>query len=112
VKPDITLKEFQSLDIRAGTVVEASPAKGVKVPAYLLKIDFGEIGLKSSSAQLTDHYSTEDLIGRQILAVVNFPPKQIGKIMSEVLVLGGYESDGTVRLLKPDREVENGARLN
>lgn len=99
------------MDIRAGTILEASPAGGAKVPAYLLKIDFGEIGVKSSSAQLTDHYSPEDLIGRQILAVVNFPPKQIGKIKSEVLVLGGYEPDGAVRLLKPDREVENGARL-
>ncbi len=111
MKPEISLKEFQSLDIRAGTILEASPAEGVKVPAYLLKIDFGEIGVKSSSAQLTDHYSPEDLIGRQILAVVNFPPKQIGRFRSEVLVLGGYEPDGSVKLLRPDKPITNGARV-
>ena len=105
------MDQFQALDIRTGTVVSAEPAEGLKIPAYLLEIDFGPLGKKSSSAQLADHYTPETLIGRQVLAVVNFPPKKIGKYLSEVLVLGGYEADGSVRLLKPDKAIANGIRL-
>jgi len=111
LKPVISLDSFKKLDIRIGTVLEAIAAQGVKVPAYLLKIDFGSLGIKSSSAQLTDHYTAASLIGRQIIAVVNFPPRQIGKFMSEVLVLGGYEADGALRLLLLDKPVENGTQL-
>ena len=112
VKPVINLEQFQALDIRTGTVMEARPAEGVKKPSIWLQIDFGSLGIKSSCAQLSDHYTPAGLIGRQVLAVVNFPPRQIGKHSSEVLVLGGYEPDGSVRLLQPDGVVENGARVS
>lgn len=111
MKALIGIDQFKILDMRVGTVVEAEPAKGVKVPALWLKIDFGPLGIKSSSAQITDHYTPEDLVGRQVVGIVNFPPRQIGKFSSEVLVLGGYEQGGAVRLLKLDQPVENGARL-
>ena len=111
MKSVIGIDQFNKLDMRVGTIIEAEPAQGVKVPAIWLKIDFGPVGIKTSSAQLTDHYTPEDLVGRQVVGVVNFPPRQIGKYTSEVLVLGGYEENGAVRLLKPDRPVENGVRL-
>ena len=111
MKSIIGIEQFKKLDLRVGTIIESGAATGVKVPAIWLKIDFGPLGVKSSSAQLTDHYTPEDLVGRQIVGVVNFPPRQIGKFSSEVLVLGGYEESGAVRLLRPDQPVENGARL-
>ncbi len=111
MKNAITLDDFKALDIRVGTVREAGPAPDARRPALRLKIDFGELGDLSSSAQLTDHYRPEDLVGRQVLAVVNLPVKQIGKYESQVLVLGAYESGGAVRLLAPDRPINNGARF-
>jgi tRNA-binding protein len=107
----ITIKDFAALDIRVGTIVEVQRAKNVHNAAYQLTIDFGQLGKKTSSAQITDHYTTEDLKDRQVIAVVNFPPKNIGGFESQVLVLGAYESSGAVRLLHPDRSITNGARL-
>ncbi|MFB0515753.1 MAG: tRNA-binding protein [Candidatus Neomarinimicrobiota bacterium] len=107
----ITLDDFAALDLRVGTILEARPAPKTRKPAYHLKIDFGELGQRTSSAQITDHYQPEELVGRQVIAVVNFPPKRIGDFESQVLVLGVYESGGAVRLLQPDRAIENGARL-
>ena len=106
-----TFDDFLKLDIRVGTILEAAVFEKARKPAYQLKIDFGqEIGIKKSSAQITDHYQPEDLIGKQILAVVNFPPRQIADFMSEVLVLGTYSAGGVV-LITPDQTVENGDRL-
>ena len=107
----ITLNDFTALDIRVGTILEARPAPQVRRPAYQLKIDFGELGQQTSSAQLTDHYQPEELVGRQVIAVVNFPPRRIGGFESQVLVLGAYEPSGAVRLLQPDGPVANGTRL-
>lgn len=106
-----TFDDFVKLDIRVGTIIEAKVFDKAKRPAYQLKIDFGdEIGIKNSSAQITNVYETKDLIGKQILAVVNFPPKQIADFMSQVLVLGTYSEQGVV-LIKPDIEVANGDKL-
>lgn len=103
--------DFMKLDIRVGTILEAKDFPKAGRPAYQLLIDFGpDIGEKKSSAQITKLYRKEDLIGRQVLAVVNFPPRQIADFMSEVLVLGTYSKDGVV-LIRPDRPVENGDRL-
>lgn len=103
--------DFMKLDIRAGTILSANVFAKAKRPAYQLTIDFGsEIGVKRSSAQITELYTPEDLVGRQALAVVNFPPRQIANFMSEVLVLGVYSQDGVV-LIAPDRPVKNGDRL-
>lgn len=106
-----TFEDFSKLDIRVGTIIQANNFVKTKNPAYQLQIDFGEsIGIKKSSAQITDLYKAGDLVGMQVLAVVNFPPKQIADFMSEVLVLGTY-SDGGVVLIKPDKEVQNGDKL-
>ena len=106
-----TFEDFMKLDIRVGTIIEAKVFENAKKPAYKLKIDFGnEIGIKKSSAQITNVYKIEDLINKQILAVVNFPPRQIADFMSEVLVLGTYSKEGVV-LIRPDKEVENGDKL-
>ena len=106
-----TFDDFMKLDIRVGTIVEAQVFQKARRPAYQLRVDFGEeIGVKKSSAQITDHYTPEDLIGKQVLAVVNFPPRQIADFMSEVLVLGTY-SEGGVVLITPDRLVKNGDKL-
>ena len=104
-------EDFMKLDIRVGTIVEAKVFEKAKKPAYQLKVDFGsEIGIKKSSAQITQQYQPEDLIGKQVLAVVNFPPRQIADFLSEVLVLGTY-SEGGVVLITPDKKVENGDKL-
>lgn len=108
----ISFDEFEKVEIRAGTIVAAEPFPQARRPALKLVIDFGpELGVKRSSAQLTRHYDASTLIGRQIAAVVNFPPKQIGKFMSEVLVLGFPDADGAVVLIGPERPVPNGGRL-
>jgi len=109
---EITWDEFIQVELRVGTVVEVSEFPEARKPAWKLKIDFGDkIGLRKSSAQITDLYQAEDLFGRQVVAVVNFPKKQIGPIMSECLVTGFYQEDGAVVLIMPERPVKNGAKL-
>ena len=108
----ISYDDFTKVDIRVGTVVEVLPYPEARRPAYKLAVDFGpEIGVKRSSAQCTVHYRPEALMGRQVAAVVNFPPKQIGKFMSEVLVLGFPDGKGEVVLIGPEREVPNGGKM-
>jgi tRNA-binding protein len=110
---EITYDDFLKVDIRAGTVVRAEPFPEAKRPAIRLWIDFGpEIGEKKSSAQITKHYMPEALVGRQVMAVVNFPPRQIGPMRSEVLVLGVSDPEGGIVLLAPDQRVENGERMH
>jgi tRNA-binding protein len=109
---DISFEQFLAVDIRIGTVLSAEPFPEARKPAFKLVIDFGPaIGVKKSSAQITDSYTLEELPGRQVAAVVNFPPRQIGKFMSEVLTLGFGDEDGAVILFAPDHAVPNGARL-
>ena len=103
-------KNFEELDIRVDTVVDVKDFEKARKPAYQLWIDFGKLGIKKSSAQITTLYQKEELIGKQIIAVVNFPPRQIADFFSEVLVLGVYNQAGVV-LLKPDRKVENGEKI-
>jgi tRNA-binding protein len=108
----IAWSDFERIDIRVGTIVEARPLEGARKPAIQLRIDFGAaIGMRMSSAQITKHYAPERLAGRQVAAVVNFPPRQIGKFMSEVLVLGFPDSDGDVVLIGPDLKVPDGGKL-
>ena len=108
----ITFDEFQKVDIRAGTVIAVEEFPQARKPAWKLTVDFGpEIGVKRSSAQITMHYGKDDLIGRQVLGVVNFPPRQIGPFLSEVLVLGLYDDAGAVVVIGPERAVPNGARM-
>ncbi len=108
----IGFEDFLKIDIRVGTVVRAEPYPEARRPAYKVWIDFGaELGVKKTSAQATAHYALDDLIGRQVAAVVNFPPKQIGKFMSEILILGFPDGAGEVVVIGPERPVPNGGRL-
>ena len=103
--------DFLKLDIRVGTIVSAKNFEKARKPAYQLEVDMGqELGIKRSSAQITDHYRPEELVGKQVLAVVNFPPRQIANFFSEILVLGTY-SEGGVVLIRPDKPVKNGDKL-
>lgn len=109
---EITYAEFEQVDIRVGTIIEARVFPEARKPAYILLIDFGqEIGVKKSSAQITVHYTPETLVGRQVMAVVNFPPRQIGPVRSEVLTLGFEDEAGAIALAAVERGVPNGKRL-
>jgi tRNA-binding protein len=107
----ISWKDFEKINIRTGTIVEINDFPKVKKPAYQMKIDFGDIGIKRSSAQITEYYTKEDLLGQQVIAVINFPAKQIANFYSECLVLGIYDENNHVILLRPERKVANGSRI-
>lgn len=108
----INWDDFEKIDIRLGTIIEVADFPKARKPAYKLKIDFGtELGVKQSSAQITSHYNKEDLLQRQVVAVVNFPPKQIADFISECLVLGIYDANNDVILLKPDKPTANGQKI-
>ncbi len=107
----ISWADFERVDMRVGVITDAQPFPEAKNPALKLSIDFGPLGVKRSSAQITDHYAPGDLVGRRVVAVVNFPPKQIGPFVSEVLVLGAYDDHGAVILLRPDVDVTPGSKI-
>ena len=107
----ITWDDFAKVDIRVGRIVQADDFPQARKPAYKLRIDFGELGVKSSSAQITTHYNREELVGRLVLAVTNFPPRQIANFFSEVLTLGVVQSEGDIVLIGPDRDVPLGLRI-
>lgn len=108
----ITFDDFMAVDIRIGTIIAAEPFPEARKPAIKLRVDFGpEVGEKKSSAQITVHYTPQTLVGRKVMGVVNFPPRQIGKFMSEVLVLGFEDENGAIVLARPDKDVPDGARL-
>ncbi|WP_304065176.1 tRNA-binding protein [Pedobacter glucosidilyticus] len=107
----INWADFEKVELRAGTIVEVMPFPEAKKPAWKVKVDFGELGIKWSSAQITIHYQEEDLIGKQIIGVINFPKKQIGKFMSEFLVTGFPDENGAIVLTTTERKVPNGAKL-
>ena len=107
----ITWSDFEKIDIRTGTIIEVNDFSKARKPSYQLTIDFGQIGIKKSSAQIMHHYKKEELINKQIVAVVNFPVKQIATFFSECLVLGVYDENNNVILLKPDKHVDNGLKI-
>jgi tRNA-binding protein len=109
---NISWDEFEKVELRVGTIVQAEEFPEARRPAYILHIDFGaELGIKKSSAQITNHYQSEELVGKQVIAVVNFPDKQIGPIMSQCLITGFYDKNGDVVLAVPDKPIDNGAKL-
>ncbi|WP_028787291.1 tRNA-binding protein [Terrimonas ferruginea] len=107
----ISWEDFEKIDMRTGTILEATVFAKARKPAYQLSVDFGELGIKKSSAQITVHYTPEELVGRQVIAVVNFPPKQIANFISECLVLGIYDANNDVVLLSPGKPVPNGLKI-
>jgi len=107
----ITWDDFAKVDIRVGRIIQADEFPQARKPAYRLRIDFGELGVKSSSAQITMHYRREELVGRLVLAVTNFPPRQIATFFSEVLTLGVVQAEGDIVLIGPDRDVRLGAKI-
>lgn len=108
----ITYEDFEKVDVRVGTIIEIKDFPEAKIPAYKLRIDFGDkIGVKRSSSRITKHYKKEDLLGKQVLGVVNFPPRQVGPFMSEVLTLGFYDENENVVLAVPERKIPNGRRM-
>jgi len=109
--PTIQWQDFEKIDIRAGTILEVSDFPQATKAAYKLTIDFGDLGIKKSSAQITDFYEKQELIGKQVIAIVNFPPKQIANFFSECLVLGVYTDKKEVVLLTPDRKINNGWKI-
>lgn len=112
MQTNLSWQDFEKVDIRVGTIVHAEVFKEVKKPAYKIQIDFGaEIGMRKTSAQVTQLYSPEEIIGKQVLAVVNFPPKQIANIMSECLLLGAIGENGEITLVQPERSTSNGLRI-
>jgi tRNA-binding protein len=112
MKEEITFEDFLKVDIRIGTIIEVNDFPKAKKPAYQLTIDFGDLGIKKSSAQITDLYSKEDLLNKQISAIVNFKPRQIANFMSEVLVIGVYNTEGNVVLLQASKGIKNGEQVN
>ncbi len=112
-EPEISFQDFLKVDIRVGTVLEAAALEGARTPSIRMVIDFGPVvGTLKSAAQVTGHYTPDDLVGRQLMGVVNFPPRQIGKFMSEVLTLGFADDTGAIRLAGPDAAIPNGTRLS
>lgn len=107
----ISWEQFEAVEMRVGTVLEAQPFPKARKPAYQLVVDFGDFGIRKTSAQITNRYSIEDLIGKQVIAVVNFPPKQIANFISECLVMGIYAENNEVVLLQPSMPVPNGAKI-
>lgn len=108
---NISWNDFAKVDMRTGTVISAEVFKEARNPAYILQIDFGELGVKKTSAQITKLYKPEELLGKQVVAVVNFPPKQIANIMSECLVLGGLGNEKDVVVIQPERKIKNGTKI-
>ena len=111
LQEQIEFSDFLKVDVRAGTITKVEDYPEAKKPAYKLEIDFGPLGKRRSSAQITHHYTKEQLLGKQIIAVINFPPKQIGKFISEVLTLGLPDENGMVVLVEPTKKVANGSKL-
>ena len=107
----ISWEDFEKIDIRCGTVIEVKDFPNARKPAYQLRIDFGKEGIKNSSAQITYHYSKEELLNKQVVAIINFPVKQIANFFSECLVLGVYDESNNVVLLQPERKVDNGMKI-
>jgi tRNA-binding protein len=107
----LSWEEFTRVEIHTGTIIEVAPNKKARVPAFVMKIDFGELGIKTSSAQITKNYRADELVGQQVVAVTNFPPKRIAGIKSEVLVLGAVRKQDDIVLLRPDLKVKNGLRI-
>ncbi len=112
MKEEITFEDFLKVDVRIGTIIEVNDFIKARKPAYQLKINFGDLGIKKSSAQITDLYTKEDLLNTQVSAIVNFKPRQIANFMSEVLVIGVYNTDGNVVLLKASKEIKNGEKIS
>jgi tRNA-binding protein len=107
----ITWEDFEKVDMRVGTIIEVNDFPAARNPAYQLKVDFGELGIKRSSAQITSLYKKEDLFNRQVIAVINFPPKQIGTFISECLIMGIYDENKEVTLIQPERQIKNGSKI-